>query len=94
MGKLRCDPLNPGAALALVSENELQLSDSENGRRLECVRHLVADASGHDPESSVILNQVKCFARGGWLLHDLRPEAGALTLFKQPIANLGLHPLG
>ena len=94
MGELRCDPLNPGTALAFVSEHELQLSDSENRSRLEFLRHPVADASGHDPESSVILDQVKCFARGGWLLHDLRPEAGALSLIKQPIANLGLHPFG
>ena len=94
MGEFRCDPLNPGAALAFVSEHELQLSNSENRRRLEFLRHPVADASRHDPKSSVILDQVKRFARGAWLLHDLRPEAGALTLFKQPITNLGLHPLG
>ena len=94
MGKFDSDPLDPRAALAFVREHQLQLSDSENGRRLEFFCHPVADASGHDPESGVILDQIKCFARRGWLLHDFRLETGTLTPVKQPIANLGLRALG
>ena len=88
MRKFPDDPLDPGAALAFVSEHQLQLSHSENGRRLECVPYPVADASRHNAESRAILDQVKCFARGGWLLDYLRRETRMKTLFKQPITNL------
>jgi len=88
------DPLDSGAALAFVGEHELQLSNAENRRGLEFLCHPVADASRHDTQSGAILDQVEDFARGGWLLHDLWPEAGALTLFNQPITNLGLRALG
>jgi len=92
--KLGGDPLDPGAALAFVSEHQGQLCNSENGRRLERLGHPLADASRHDTQSGAILDQVEDFARGGWLLHDLWPEAGALTLFNQPITNLGLRAIG
>jgi hypothetical protein len=88
------DPLDPWTALAFVGEHELELTDSENGTRLEFLRHPIADACRHDPEAGVILDQIEGFTRGGWLLHDLWFETGALTLFNQPIANLGLHSLG
>jgi hypothetical protein len=86
--------LDPGTAFAFVGEHELELSDSENVTRLEFLRHPVTNASGHDPESGAILDQVEGLACGGWLLHDLWLETGALTLFNEPLTNLGLRALG
>ena len=93
MRKFRDDPLDPAAAPAFVSEHQLQLSNSKDGRRLEFLGHSVAHASRHYPESGVILDQIKCFARGCWFLDYLWFEAGTSTLRKQPITDLGLHAL-